>query len=501
MIILLSLSTLFFFTIVHAIPGRVLQGCTAVGNNVYCYGGYISAANSVFINMTTDHFTFDMSQADLTSSTYSPNWTPVPSTNSNTPALEPRASMSLASLDNTRYMVFGGSYNAALNNPALIFDSSSNTWSTVSDPPFYMKEGFMISTDNNTVWAYGGKLNGTQNFVQSEILKGDLSKNPAMWSLFPNGLGVPVTSRYGYAAICRNGVINFFGGFLELPEVNLQPNIIPMQNITFYNTHTDQWGSLTASGDTPTPRKAHTATYIPGTGKVLIYGGTNKANLQALPVSDYAYLYDMDQHAYTKLDLSAGNGAGSRMGHSAVLYNRSIFIMFGYDGSGNINDDTHILDVSNASMPVWAGQSSVVSNNGTNETSTNSNGSIGAGGIAGIVVGVVAAAGIAGAFAFFCYRKRRNRNKNEFDYYVPPPQDFNNDIPPTMFPENTDKNSNNNSNNNNNNNNHLNTDGYQTPSVEYSEPAPSYPATKPHDPQTEFVRLTNLPTIKPSENV
>jgi hypothetical protein len=44
--------------------------------------------------------------------------------------------------------------------------------------------------------------------------------------------------------VVRNGMIYFFGGFLDLPEVNLQPNIIPLFNVTFYNTATGKYPEL-----------------------------------------------------------------------------------------------------------------------------------------------------------------------------------------------------------------------------------------------------------------
>jgi hypothetical protein len=93
--------------------------------------------------------------------------------------------------------------------------------------------------------------------------------------------------------IIRKETIYFFGGFLSLPEINLQPNVIGLFNVSWYNTITgmfypkvnltalllislfltvdvDQWGMDVGSGTgNPTPRKYHTATLSKCTPQLL----------------------------------------------------------------------------------------------------------------------------------------------------------------------------------------------------------------------------------------
>ncbi|CAO3582097.1 unnamed protein product [Absidia cylindrospora] len=483
MIVSFVFLSLLFINHAYAISGRVLQGCTSLGSNIYCYGGYLSAAGGVFTNISQTHITTDMSKINLSTASATPTWNIVPAAGA---SLEPRAALEITALDDTRYMILGGGHNTNLSTPGAIFDTGSNSWTALPEPPFYMSEGAMVASDANTVWAYGGKLNSTPNYTPSNLLKLDLSAAPGTWTILPAGQGSPPISRYGYDLVLRNGMIYFFGGFLDLAELNLQPNIVPLFNVTFYNTVTDQWGTIQSTGDKISPRKDHTATLIEGTNKVLIYGGTNIANLQALPLSDYSFIYDLDQHTYTQINLDAGGGAGPRMGHSAISYKQNIFILFGYDGSGNILGDTHVLDVSNPNTPVWAGASQNNNTgpnpgNSTDPSTIGSSTGLGSGAIAGIVVGVVAALAIAGALAFIFFRKRRNQNNNEFDYYVPPPQDFTADVNPAMFPENNDK-------------------YQQQQSVTSSDPVPSYPTTKPHENQPESVMMDQMPKVKPAAN-
>lgn len=174
-----------------------------------------------------------------------------------------------------------------------------------------------------------------------------------------------------------------------------------------------------------------------------------------------------------------------------------------------------MIDVSVPEAPIWVGQTRDSGNTGGNSSNStspatppsadSSSGGIGAGAIAGIVVGVVAAAAvsgkkrqemfmiahlflyqIAGVLAFMIRRKKQNRPQNSFDYYVPPPQDFNMDVTPTMFAENG----------NTSTNNIKQHEAPTDPSVS-QDPVPSYPVSKPHD---EHTVLKEMASVKPSGN-
>lgn len=61
----------------------------------------------------------------------------------------------------------------------------------------------------------------------------------------------------------------------------------------------------------------------------------------------------------------------------------------GYDGSGNILSDSHVLDVSVPESPVWAGQSQPPGGPGQIGGDTEDSG-LGTGAIVGIAIGCVA---------------------------------------------------------------------------------------------------------------
>ncbi|SAM00178.1 hypothetical protein [Absidia glauca] len=394
-----------------AIAPRVHQGCTAVGFHVYCYGGYQSATHGGFTNISSDHISADLSSIDTTSATPTfDNWTTLDTSN----LVGVRALFSITALDDTRYMIAGGRLlNATMDTPAVLYDTSNNTWSALSTPPFYTYGGIIMSSDASTTWAYGGKLNGTQQTAPSNTLKLDLTSLPGTWTPHAGGVGNPGKGRYGHAAIFQDELIFYFGGFYPPPSPGNASIPVTMMNISFYNTVSDQWGLIYSGGDQPRTRRHHTATLI-SSSKVLIYGGTGSDMIQALPLLDYCYIYDMVTHNYTLIDPGKGNFDGPLMGHSVVQYKHYVYIMFGYNSGGYLSNDVHVLDVMNASNPTWASGSSP----SPSEPDRTNKGAI----IGGVIGGVVFVAIIAGALIYWRRKKRTSpTTRNDFDIDQPQP--------------------------------------------------------------------------------
>ncbi|ORZ12712.1 hypothetical protein BCR42DRAFT_419812 [Absidia repens] len=377
------------------------------------------------MNASTDHYKADLSSANLTVKKPTLNWTPVQPAADQTPALEPRANFPITVLDDTRYMILGGApINATLLSPAIIYDSSKNAWTHVTNPPFYMSSGAMVSSDANTVWAYGGTLNNTPAITPPNMLFLDLTRFNGVWTTRANSVSSPGSTRHGHAAVIRDSQIYFIGGYFATSATASSP--VPMSEVAFYNTVSDQWGLILCNGTIPRNRTSHTATLINGSSTVLIYGGAGSDRLQDLPLLDYAYLWDLDNHIYVKLDSAPGD-PGALMGHTAVQYQDTILISFGFDGGGNFRNTTYALDVTNPKSPTWGSTTSTTPVNHDDDNQTNT------GAIAGGVVGGVAGiAIIAGAFIYYRRKKKNQSDQNDFDLYQPP-QGFHTDDSPTLF--------------------------------------------------------------------
>ncbi|ORZ14802.1 hypothetical protein BCR42DRAFT_58491 [Absidia repens] len=190
-----------------------------------------------------------------------------------------------------------------------------------------------------------------------------------------------------------------------------------MLNVRWFDTITSTWGRDNATVSDPqqniVPRAFHSATLLPGSTKILIYGGSAYIASQNTIPADYAYLYDYESKQYNLLDLGS-NGAGRRSGHCAVLYKHYIFFMFGFNDKLQLQNDVNVLDVSNVTQPVWVMAGS--SNNGTMPPSGSG---LSAGATAGIAVAaVIVGLGIAFAGVFIWCRRRkhdRERDLNQLD--------------------------------------------------------------------------------------
>ncbi|ORZ26028.1 hypothetical protein BCR42DRAFT_401435 [Absidia repens] len=470
---------LFFISQVLAIPPRVLQGCTTLGSNVYCVGGYRSGLGGRFVNATNEIYTFNMALVYTYSSRPSSiSWSLV---NTSSSVIEPRASMAIASLNKTHYMISGGeSDDNSLKNSTIIFDSSTDTSTVLSSPPSSTYDGTLVATNSNTVWGYGGKLQNSTDPASNSTFRLDLSTLPGTWTTQIKSAYAPSSNRYGHAAVVRKTMIYYFGGFMAPKSINSTSQPISLKSIDFYNTVTDQWGVISAAGATPNTRKHHTATLI-GTSSVLIYGGTGFDQPQSLPTLDIAYTFDLDDQIYRKIDLNSVDGAGPRSGHSAVLFDDNVFILFGYDSSGNIKNDVHILDVSDPTDPVWAGSrtafgDSPTINDGSNRIKI----------IIGTVVGGVVLILIIACAIIYSRMKRNQRAAVPYQQqYLPPHQNNYAELVPISSSASP------NHGHNTNNNGTAASDmitNFDQPTEYPSEPAPRYSL---HAPPVSYQRIIN----------
>lgn len=102
------------------------------------------------------------------------------------------------------------------------------------------------------------------------------------------------------------------------------------------------------SSPTMSNRYMHTANLLPYSGKILIYGGATDDGNEQHPsaVSDYLYLFDPKTLEYTRIEeYELPLGAGPRFGHSAVLCNNTLIVLFGVNQIGLITNEVYFLSL------------------------------------------------------------------------------------------------------------------------------------------------------------
>ncbi|CAO3638906.1 unnamed protein product [Mucor hiemalis] len=344
-------------------------------------------------------------------------------------------------LSDTSVLINGGTGmndgKTDMKNRTVIYHADKNEWesvdSTNSFAPSYYSSG-ALAGDGNVIFWGGAGIIGDPTPTFNGTAK--LSLSTKKWSLQPNSIA-PGNPRYGHSATVdpTGKMIYYFGGRSMIRDSVSSIYTRPFSaftSILIYHTDTSVWETKIAStGVTPSNRMSHTATWIPGTDNILIYGGSTLDSIGTrLTVQDYAYIYNSKSNAFQSITVNTSpgaEGAGPRFGHSAIVRNNAVFILFGIDNSKLAQSDFHVMDLesytwqtkfdANKGSPI-PNNNNNSNNNSTNSTTGNGKGkgtsdsSISSGAIAGIVVGVVAVVA-AVIFAILCMRRRAKKKSEE----------------------------------------------------------------------------------------
>lgn len=424
---------------------RFNTGCQLLLNSsrIYCYSGGYAKNVGMEVTPLADHYYLDVKDSfDI--ATGQKSWMRV----SDPPNYITEATFGYNSvkLSDTSVLINGGTGindgKTSMKNRTAIYHADKNEWesvdSTTSFPASYYSSGALAGDGTVIFWGGSGivgdptpTFNGTAKLLLST----------KEWSLQPNAIA-PGNPRYGHSATAdpTGKLIYYFGGRSMIRDASTgiytRP-FSPFTSILIYHTDTSVWETKIAStGVTPSNRMSHTATWIPGTDNIFIYGGSNLDNIGTrLTVQDYAYIYNTKSNSFQNVTVKASpgaEGAGPRFGHSAVIRNNALFILFGIDNTKFAGSDFHVMDLDSYTWQTQfdanKGSSNSNNNNGNgsnnNNSSSNNNSnsgkngdgattskSISSGAIAGIVVGVVAV--IAIILLLLCLRRRSKKKKEE----------------------------------------------------------------------------------------
>ncbi|KAI8079836.1 uncharacterized protein BX664DRAFT_203368 [Halteromyces radiatus] len=414
-------------SLADAVAPRAFISCSLVLEKVYCFGGNTGQyQGSNFLNPTNDFFSLDMSSFDFNGNltTAQSNWTIITGTTGSSLVEARGAALTSSIANHGKFIVYGGGASNFLYNPLIEFDPPSNTWTSIQDYGQYTAIGGIVNNDNTQdLWTWGGNINDTSYHADNVVYNYNYGAN--QWTAIP-GDTVNKNVRYAYTATMGSDhVIYIIGGFENTPLTNSDNGQgVDMHQVRWFNTNTSAWGTDTAtSNQNVSARAYHTATLIPGSTKILVYGGSVFVGQVNTIPDDYAYSYDYAAKQYTLLNLTGG--AGKRSAHAAVSYKNYIFIMFGFDQNLQLHRDVNIMDVSNASQPVWHSPPPTNSSSGDIPSDGNSNNNVDSQGlstnaIAGIAVAavVVGLGAIAGGL-FFMYRKKKQKRQFELEKLDP----------------------------------------------------------------------------------
>ncbi|KAG1520528.1 hypothetical protein G6F52_007576 [Rhizopus delemar] len=375
------------------------SSCVLVQDSIYCYSGGYVAIGSIWHHSTVDEFHFlDLTQ---TLPVNTDQWSCVPSqANYQT---EPSMGSSIALISNTSFVLDGGySGGNMITNVTKTYDKQNNQWKTIPsrcDSEANIYSGTAVSVPKQGLVYYWGGL--YDNYTGDPVMNTTILNIQLMtWSVNSAALPPNAFSRNGHTATLDTDGINivYIGGMIGSPG---QGNISSMKDVLFYNTLDGSWAlnqvntSLNISD-----RYHHTATALPFSSKILIYGGAMRFSRRAaVAVPDYLYLFDTKSLEYSKIqDQGLYFSGGPRYGHEAILYKNTLIVLFGVNQKGILTNDVRFLSLNN--NYTW-----MDSFNSTDEKLTTP-------AIIGLSIGLFFAMILIVSVVVFVYKKRRSKRRN-----------------------------------------------------------------------------------------
>ncbi|CAO3617647.1 unnamed protein product [Cunninghamella echinulata] len=412
-------------------------GCELLGKKIYCFGGALRDLNSPnpdFGNsFYNNHYVLDLTNFNTDQDINKLKWEEVPPP-ANGYTLEPRADFAHVKVSDNSYIIFGGAgtqknYNSpSLKNLTSIYFADSNTWQTIPNNNFLPQTqlntqafgGSATMDSNGTVWLFSG-ISPAPSYLplnlNATIIK--LEAQDEQWTKInataPNlRTSSPFDPSFHHAAIAMpNGYVYSFGGRSDTIAQDIPGLVSPTKydmpdgsykikdfSFTMYEfLPSNASGNLTEYYDTykrdyPSNRELHTITQLADKNKFLLYGGASSLKI----ADNYCYIYDSVSKFWNKITFPGG-GPGPRYGHSAITYgNDSLFIMFGSNAAGVVQNDTYLLN-----MTTYAWHQLPMTGNGNNNDSGIHG--LGTGAIVGIAIGSIAVVACIIGGGYFMYRR------------------------------------------------------------------------------------------------
>ncbi|CAO3610845.1 unnamed protein product [Cunninghamella echinulata] len=370
----------FQFSIVHGqfdtVRSRVNPGCSLIQSTIYCFGGntqYINADKDPHFGVPiNDHIALDLNQFGNDFSNLNKNdikWKNLSNTVGTTPLQAIGSPTTAPILSDNSYVVYGGYSNEAkvpLTKPFLHYDPKTDIWKDLPIPNGnnYTTEAPLINLGNDTLYTWGGYLNGTKTTTSTWTNSFGYSSLRWVGQSFIRGI-----ARVGHTTTLCNGTIYYIGGMTFVAD---QYYPTPFSAITIFNTVRLYWGGTAANGTIPSIRVDHTTIATSDQKSLIIYGGRSLGRIEGAQALDYYHVYDVNSSIFTAAP--SFDKTKTRFGHFAALYNKKYLLLaFGsVDGTTPANSLT-VMDISNPYLPVWLSDESSNGTNSNNNNGTTSN--------------------------------------------------------------------------------------------------------------------------------
>eukprot|EP00112_Aurelia_sp_Birch-Aquarium-sp1_P019547 Seg485.7_Seg485.4 transcript_id=Seg485.7_Seg485.4/GoldUCD/mRNA.D3Y31 product="putative protein tag-53" protein_id=Seg485.7_Seg485.4/GoldUCD/D3Y31 len=232
---------------------------------------------------------------------------------------------------NKKLFIFGGVVDGEISNEIWEFDILTKTWKRQDngsgDKPIAVTGHAAVAVANKMYVFMGyGPEKSYCNYVQQ------FDMDTLVWSIVAT-MGAFVTGSFGHSAVydVTSDLVYVYGGYSLPVDSNEIKRKVSSSLFTFSPT-SKAWRVMPSSGN---PRMLHSSVVM---GRLLvIYGGTNHYHETIKDEKKRCYshdvlAYDIDCKSWKNIDTGKLFDTKGMFGHTAVSYNRTMYVFGGFDG-------------------------------------------------------------------------------------------------------------------------------------------------------------------------
>ncbi|CEP09407.1 hypothetical protein [Parasitella parasitica] len=291
--------------------------------------------------------------------------------------LEGRRKAAFTAHNNNTLFISGGyvSNLTDFDNQTIAYNSDTNTWRTLRNytdksggsQQIYAATAISLTPAENTIVMFGGcteypfytgsvDIDSLNNTVMREGFK-SIKSFQYDHNQWVDRLQTNTPSRFyaGQTATLnpKTGLIYYMGGYYYTAPDYSVPNVQDYgtgivqdyRSANVFNSNNGIWQTIELTGiKTPSPRLQPTATMLPNSNHILLFGGSQTG--QNVACVKFCYTLDLDTHEWElRTNEALVTADALRFGHSAVLVGTSLFIMFGFTVYGKPLDSILVISV------------------------------------------------------------------------------------------------------------------------------------------------------------
>ncbi|XP_044169184.1 attractin-like protein 1 isoform X2 [Acropora millepora] len=288
------------------IQERASHAAAVIGDYMWVFGGF-SLNPGPFENLVRYHIPSD-------------SWEVVRPFVNSTAVPSQRYGHSMIAYNGSLYL-FGGRIGQLATDELWAFDTRTLVWSLPprkgTPLPVAGHTATLVGSTMIVLFGYGQRRNYTDKVQEYDLETGT-------WSIHdvPKDIIHP-TFAHSSAYDPATGIIYIHGGFFDNE---------PSTSLASYDPTTRTWRALANSS---VPRFLHTAVFVDG--MMLVFGGNSHNGTTRMPSNLSCFsmdflAYDTVCDEWKKLSLPESLKSSGRYGHSAVAFNRTMFVFGGFQG-------------------------------------------------------------------------------------------------------------------------------------------------------------------------